>query len=807
MMLSAPRVHVGGKLLASGSLGANNGGTVQILYGCERTGQGGIVAGQLIERHVPDLAIPTIVASPVSVTRCQGESADFCVVAVGGGALSYQWLRNAQEIAGANGACFTTPPLSGSDSGSVFSVRVSNQCGTVTSVGATASVIVPPSITSQPIPAEQCEGQSARFCVGVAGTGPLSYQWQFNEIDLPGQTGPCLDLSAIRDAQAGSYRCRISNSCGSVVSLPALLTVFTPPRFVLDRTSVETCPGQQVLLCTSGTGTPPFQYQWLKDGVDIPGATSFCFATEHLPAGTPTANYSVRVSNRCGSTTSPSTPVRVLPLPVITRQPTTIETSLGSGVKFCVEATGNPPLRVQWLKDGVAIPGANSACFELGQASLEDQGSYVAQVSDACTTISSAPASLRLIDIHGSISGYVWNDLNTNGVRDGYITGDRPNVIFILDRSSSTLDSFVGTPVGDVNADGRANTILDAEIKAFVGLNQFLVNRGFGETGRVSVVAFDALARTLDFSAAAGLQPWVNPSHDTDGHGALDVEEALVGLRASGGTNFEDALANALKLLTDAGVSNSASIVFLSDGKPTAGGDYTAVVRALRLRGVSLRAFGVGAGASLPELQAIDPDAKVFTNMDELITVFSGLNPGAVAAEPALPFVPVYLDINNNREYDDQEPFAVSDANGFYRFSVTNTIAAGSLAVYVRQVVQPGYFEVAPGLRGDHFVVLSPQHPDATIHFGSKATDKFLLVANPNSQAPYRLPYLFGSHAELQFGADIGKPFKVWATSDFKTWRFVGNYIGTNTAVTIRDFHPINTSVPGSRMFYSVHGN
>ena len=88
---------------------------------------------------------PTITGQPSSQTVAAGEPAIFTVAAIGSGAMSYQWLKNGQPIAGATQETYVTPVSTYGDSGSSFSVSVSNFLGELTSSPASVTVIVPPS--------------------------------------------------------------------------------------------------------------------------------------------------------------------------------------------------------------------------------------------------------------------------------------------------------------------------------------------------------------------------------------------------------------------------------------------------------------------------------------------------------------------------------------------------------------------------------------------------------------------------------------------------------------------------------------
>jgi hypothetical protein len=86
---------------------------------------------------------PLILPQPQSRTALAGSSATFSVVAEGTPPLSYQWLSNGVELAGANSTSLTLNNLQSTDAGK-YSVRVSNPVGSVLSAEAMLSVITPP---------------------------------------------------------------------------------------------------------------------------------------------------------------------------------------------------------------------------------------------------------------------------------------------------------------------------------------------------------------------------------------------------------------------------------------------------------------------------------------------------------------------------------------------------------------------------------------------------------------------------------------------------------------------------------------
>lgn len=88
---------------------------------------------------------PFIQAQPANRTVTAPATATFTVTASGSAPLSYQWKKGGSNI-GTNSASYTTPATTTGDSGSTYSVVVSNAFGTVTSNTATLTVSAAPAL-------------------------------------------------------------------------------------------------------------------------------------------------------------------------------------------------------------------------------------------------------------------------------------------------------------------------------------------------------------------------------------------------------------------------------------------------------------------------------------------------------------------------------------------------------------------------------------------------------------------------------------------------------------------------------------
>ncbi len=178
----------------------------------------------------------------------------------------------------------------------------------------------PPQISTQPANATNYLGQSVNFTVTAWGWGAaLSYQWQANGTNLydgpniSGSTTSTLTLRAITLADAGSYRVFVFNVSGSVMSSVATLTVVGSPPIITEQPMSQVGYwGKSVAFTVAATNSPPFGYQWQKDGAPITGAGDASLVLTNLQA-TNAGRYTVVVTNAAGSITSSNAYMTIYP--------------------------------------------------------------------------------------------------------------------------------------------------------------------------------------------------------------------------------------------------------------------------------------------------------------------------------------------------------------------------------------------------------------------------------------------------------------------------------------------------------------
>lgn len=110
---------------------------------------------------------PEITLQPADQSVLAGASASFTVGVKDATGVSYQWLRNGVELAGATQASHLLGPVALADSGTTYAVRASNAGGSVTSRAAALTVALPPA------PPQPDARMVSLFAGSIGGPGNL----------------------------------------------------------------------------------------------------------------------------------------------------------------------------------------------------------------------------------------------------------------------------------------------------------------------------------------------------------------------------------------------------------------------------------------------------------------------------------------------------------------------------------------------------------------------------------------------------------------------------------------------------------
>lgn len=164
---------------------------------------------------------PAISAQPTNQTVLEGATATFTATATGTGSLTYQWKKGGTAIAGATSTSYTTPATVLADSGSSFTLTVSNAGGAVTSNAATLTVNPAPAIASFTATPAVTLGESATLAFAFSGgTGTVD---QGVGAVTSGST------LTVTPAVTTTYVLTVDNGAGTTVTASATVIVAPVP--------------------------------------------------------------------------------------------------------------------------------------------------------------------------------------------------------------------------------------------------------------------------------------------------------------------------------------------------------------------------------------------------------------------------------------------------------------------------------------------------------------------------------------------------------------------------------------------------
>ncbi len=307
----------------------------------------------------------------------------------GAGIFSYQWLRDGAVIAGATNATYL---LDDADVGKRISVRVSytdglNNTETVTSAATLAVVNVNDaptgSLTITGTPTEDQQLIVVSTLADADGLGTLSYQWLRAGSAISGAKGTSYTLGDADVGSAVSVRVRYTDGQGQAEEIISAATslvsaVNDAPTGTLTITGTPTEDQQLTAVSTlaDADGLDTLNYQWLRDGVAISGATGTTYLLGDADTG---KSISVRVRYTDGqghseeiisAATSLVSAVNDAPTGTLTITGASTEDQQLTAVSTLADADGLGTLSYQWLRAGSAISGATGTTYLLGDADV-----------------------------------------------------------------------------------------------------------------------------------------------------------------------------------------------------------------------------------------------------------------------------------------------------------------------------------------------------------------------------------------------------------------------------------------------------
>ncbi|HTE25451.1 NHL domain-containing protein [Flavitalea sp.] len=230
---------------------------------------------------------------------------------------------------------------------------------------------ITPSISQQPSDIELCGAGNATF--SIAASNVVGYEWQLDAgngwndlvddaVYSGSGTGTLFITGATTTMTNYKYRCAVTNICGTIFSMPGLLTVEVPtnPSLTITTSSTINCEGASVIFAAAPAheGSLPV-FEWKKNGVTVQ-VGSRSYTDNYLVDGdiiscvlTSNANCLIgntAVSNALTMTVTPKEK------PTLTMVASDNNICSGKPVTFTSTAThaGSAPLYT-WIHNGVNL--------------------------------------------------------------------------------------------------------------------------------------------------------------------------------------------------------------------------------------------------------------------------------------------------------------------------------------------------------------------------------------------------------------------------------------------------------------------
>ncbi|MBT3913344.1 MAG: hypothetical protein HOF22_09135 [Verrucomicrobia bacterium] len=414
------------------------------------------------------VAPPVIQVQPTGGAVSVGDDFTLSVVAVGSGAISYQWCQDGVVLEGQTQDTLDLAGLKLPEAGS-YTVEVSNEAGITNSQAVDVLVLTPLAVTKQPEGQLVVAGTLVVLDVVANGSNPVGYQWYLDGTAVDGATGSSLQISNVSVANQGAYHAVLSNPVSSVTSEFATLAVNIPPGIAVQPVAQTVEKGRSAIFTVEVKGTAPFSYQWQYDGIDIDGATSEELVIDSVDASND-GDYAVIVQSLYGAVASEVAGLNVL-LPLeITVQPKDTHVDVEATLSMVVVVSGSGPYAYQWYHGSKKIEGAIESVLEIDGMLRANGGTYHVEVSNTIQVVTSRDAD---VIVDESIS------INVHPLGTEILGGE--SVTFFALASGSGPKTYQWQKDG-VGLDGKTNDtlVIESATKADEGFYTVIIANTIG---------------------------------------------------------------------------------------------------------------------------------------------------------------------------------------------------------------------------------------------------------------------------------------------------------------------------------------
>ena len=253
----------------------------------------------------------------------------------------------------------------------------------------------PPVVLEQPAGMTAYIGDSATLRATIAGTAPIEFQWNKDNVALAGATNTTLSIATVALTDTALYDLVARNSYGSVRTATVLVSVTKRPQTItFNAPTSALVSGTGFTLGASSSLKLPVTFTLVSGAAVLNGNTltgtggpvvvrASQPGTEAIAAAEPVDRTFVFASGGLS--------------PFITSPPVDLSATGGTTVTLRTAAIGTPAPVYQWSKDGEPLAGATGPALVLPAVTLADTGRYAVSATNPLgTATASAVLTVRV---------------------------------------------------------------------------------------------------------------------------------------------------------------------------------------------------------------------------------------------------------------------------------------------------------------------------------------------------------------------------------------------------------------------------
>ncbi|RMX60520.1 hypothetical protein pdam_00001439 [Pocillopora damicornis] len=297
---------------------------------------------------------PSLISTPADQTVIEGTKTSFFCNASGNPSPKITWSKDGEILTEGETLSFEA---NRNQSGEYW---CSAENGLRVVVNASAHLVVQYALSFTSIPGDQTieEGDEATFKCSATGNPAPEITWIKD-----GKTvglGETLQLTSVDRNQSGEYVCSVDNVLGFNIDTSAKLDVQFSPSVVEAPTNKTIFEGETATFHCKATGNPAPEITWTKNGKTVGSGETLSFETSRNQSG----KYLCSANNGIDKSASASAYLDVHYPLSLTTTPSDQTVREGETAEFHCSATGNPPPKVIWMKDGKVVGQGDKLSFE-----------------------------------------------------------------------------------------------------------------------------------------------------------------------------------------------------------------------------------------------------------------------------------------------------------------------------------------------------------------------------------------------------------------------------------------------------------